>query len=110
MVRRAGACVALLGFAASVLAGAWVGNSPPVVLERALWTMLGCFLIGMLGGWVAERVIRERLSQYEKELLDSLESEEKVQGKAGPPGEEPVVGTPVGRDGAEAGSAVPLGR
>jgi len=72
MVRRAGACVALLGFAGSLLVGAWVGNPAVVVMRRALWSMLICFAVGLLAGWVAEKIVRERVGRYEKELFDSL--------------------------------------
>jgi branched-subunit amino acid ABC-type transport system permease component len=91
MVRRAGACLALLGFAASTLAGTWVGNPATVVLPRALWVMLACFVVGAAAGWIAERVIQERVSQRKEELLASLEPALETEGQTDGKEEEQAV-------------------
>lgn len=75
MVRRAGATLALLGFAVSTLVGLSAGNPPVVVLQRALSTLVACLFVGLVGGWVAERIVEEHVRHKEKTLFDAMPPE-----------------------------------
>ena len=59
-----GACLGLAGFAVAILAGLAADNPSDQILTRALLSMLGCQLIGLAIGAVAERTIDERLEAH----------------------------------------------
>ncbi len=59
MSRLCGACSGLLVFSAMIVCGLAAGNAVEVIVQRALWGMLGGLLLGGLAGYVAEMVVRE---------------------------------------------------
>ena len=63
MIGRISAQVALLAFAAALLAGLCAGNSATVVLERALIAMFVGLVVGMLASWTGKVVLRDHLQR-----------------------------------------------
>jgi len=66
--RFTGAALALAAFTVAVVAGLAVGNPPALVLERAVWSLLGFCLIGLIVGSAAQAVIREYQARCEQDL------------------------------------------
>jgi hypothetical protein len=80
MIERLGARIALLSFAAAILAGLAAGNSEVTVLTRALVAMVLALLLGQAVGWACKSVVREHLQQIKQRLdrehLAALEAHE----------------------------------
>jgi hypothetical protein len=53
--------IALLAFAAAIVAGLYAGNTPVTVLTRALVAMVVALLIGKLAGWTNRLVLHDHL-------------------------------------------------
>jgi fructose-specific phosphotransferase system IIC component len=70
MVNRIGAQVGLLAFALAIAAGLLVGNPTATVLSRALLALVGGFLAGQAGAWLAKIVLREHLQQRKRRIDD----------------------------------------
>ena len=59
MIRTIGAQIALVAFAAAILAGLYAGNSPVTVLTRALLAMIVALFVGQAVAWSIKLVLRE---------------------------------------------------
>ena len=63
MAGRIAATLSLIAFAGSLLAGLVVADNPlATVVVRALWAMGGTFVVGLAVGWMAERLVREAMT------------------------------------------------
>jgi NhaP-type Na+/H+ or K+/H+ antiporter len=69
MAGRISTQIALLAFAVAIVAGLCAGNSPGMVLQRALVAMFVGLLIGKLVGWSTRLVLRDHL-QRKKLAID----------------------------------------
>jgi NhaP-type Na+/H+ or K+/H+ antiporter len=69
MIGSLSAQIALLAFAAAIVAGLSVGNSPTTVLTRALVTMFVGLAVGQLVAWTIKLVLRDHL-QRQKLAMD----------------------------------------
>jgi NhaP-type Na+/H+ or K+/H+ antiporter len=61
------ACCGLSAFAVAVLAGLAADNPTEVILGRALVSMIGMQLVGLLIGSIAERTVSEAIERYRAE-------------------------------------------
>ena len=61
MIGSLSAQIALLAFAAAIVAGLCAGNSPATVLTRALVAMVVALLVGKLAAWAAKAVLCDHL-------------------------------------------------
>ncbi|MFQ5807130.1 MAG: hypothetical protein ACE5I3_11840 [Phycisphaerae bacterium] len=75
--------VALLAFAAAIVAGLSAGNSAVLVLQRALIAMLAGLLVGKFVSWTTKLVLRDYLQrkklavdQAHRASTESFDSEE----------------------------------
>jgi hypothetical protein len=84
MLGSLSAQIALLAFAAAVVAGLAAGNPPTTVLTRALVAMFAALLVAKLVGWTTRLVVRDHL-QHKKLAIDQAHRDS---GTAEPP-EEP---------------------
>ena len=71
MAQKIAASSALLVFAVSVLLGLSAENTFSTTLSRALLAMGGTFVIGLVIGAMADRMIAENLSVSEKKIKNS---------------------------------------
>mgnify|MGYP001206223373 CR=1 FL=1 len=62
--RLIGACMGLAGFALAIVAGLAADNPSTQILVHALLSMLGCQMVGLAIGAVAEHAIDERSSAH----------------------------------------------
>ena len=69
MVGSISAQIALLAFAAAIVAGLSAGNSPVTVLTRALIAMCIALFVGRLTAWSTKLVLRDHL-QRKKRAID----------------------------------------
>jgi hypothetical protein len=67
--RFTGACLGLLAFAITILAGLAVHNSPMVTLSRAVWALAIFCALGLVLGAAAQAVVNEHFRRREKEVL-----------------------------------------
>jgi hypothetical protein len=88
MVRSLGAQLGLLAFAAAILAGLHVGNSPTTILIRALLVMLVGYAIGKTVAWTGSVMLREHLQR--KKLAIDRAHNEAVRALAEQPATEPT--------------------
>ena len=58
--------LALIAFAAAVIAGLVVDNPATVILWRALLAMFTCYVVGSALGAVAQRALDEHVDQYKR--------------------------------------------
>ena len=63
MIESLSAQIALLAFAAAIVAGLCAGNSPATVLTRALVAMVVALLAGKLAAWTIKLILRDHLRQ-----------------------------------------------
>jgi divalent metal cation (Fe/Co/Zn/Cd) transporter len=68
MVGSLGAQIGLLAFTIALLAGTLVGNTPTVVLLRALGALVIGAVVGQAAGWAAKQVLREYLQKRKSEI------------------------------------------
>jgi NhaP-type Na+/H+ or K+/H+ antiporter len=61
MVRRVAASLALVVFAVCVMAGLGAGNSSSTILANALLAMGGAFVVGLVIGAMAQRMLSENV-------------------------------------------------
>ena len=73
--RYTGACLGLLAFAITILAGTAVHNPPLVTLSRAIWSLLIFCLLGLIIGACAQSVIGEHYRQREAAELSAAGEE-----------------------------------
>lgn len=69
MIGSISAQIALLAFAAAIVAGLAAGNSPTTVLTRALMTMFVALMVGKLVAWTTKLILRDHL-QHRKLAID----------------------------------------
>jgi hypothetical protein len=69
MVRLTGAALGFLAFAITIFLGLVAGNPLESILIGAMRAMLGFFVLGMLAGWVACRVLDEHSLKQHRELF-----------------------------------------
>ena len=69
MIGSVSAQIALLAFAAAIIAGLAAGNSPTTVLTRALVTMFVALMVGKLVAWTTKLILRDHL-QHRKLAID----------------------------------------
>ncbi len=74
MARAIGVQIGLLAFGAALLTGVAAGNSPVVVLVRALTAMVLGLVVGQVTGAAAQRVLRDHL-QRKKTAIDREHAE-----------------------------------
>jgi hypothetical protein len=55
-----GVTCGLLAFAAMIVRGLLVGNTPEVILLRSLGGLFGFLVVGTIAGWVASRILEDR--------------------------------------------------
>ena len=72
MVRLCGAALGFLAFSIAILLGLWSNNPFEVILTRALWALVGFFMLGTATGWVAWRVLDEHALRRDRELEAEL--------------------------------------
>jgi hypothetical protein len=68
MVRNIGAQIGLLAFLLAVLAGLHAGNSPTVIMSRALVALAIGAVLGQLAGWSAKLVLRDYLQKRKLQI------------------------------------------
>ena len=66
MVRRIAGAMALIAFALCLIMGMDAGNPFVTTLTRALKAMFVTFIVGLITGWMAQRMLDENLSDQEK--------------------------------------------
>lgn len=62
----------MLAMAVSILVGLASGNPTVIILERAIYTSLTCFLVAGLAGLIAQRVVAEHIRQREQAVFSAL--------------------------------------
>jgi hypothetical protein len=62
MVRRVAGCLALLAFAVCLIAGLNAGNSTATVLSNALAALGVTFVVGLVVGAMAQKMLDENLA------------------------------------------------
>jgi hypothetical protein len=88
MLGSLSAQVALLAFAAAILAGLSAGNSAATVLTRALVAMFVALLVAKLASWTTRLVLRDYL-QHKKLSIDQAHRASTEPAPPEGPGEEP---------------------
>lgn len=68
MIGTIGAQIALVAFAAAILAGLYAGNSPVTVLTRALLAMIVALFVGQVVAWSIKLVLRDHLQRRKLEI------------------------------------------
>jgi hypothetical protein len=68
MVGQIAAQVALLAFAAAIVAGLHAGNSATTVLLRALLTLAAALLLGSAAAWTVKLVLRDHVQRAKREI------------------------------------------
>jgi predicted phage tail protein len=72
MPRRIAATLSLIIFAVTLVAGAFqAGNSFSTVVLRAILAMAGTFVIGLVLGGMAQRMLDENMSESEKKIKNN---------------------------------------
>ena len=71
MAGRISAQIALLAFAAAIVAGLFAGNAPMVVLQRALVAMFVGLFVGKLVGWAIRLALRDYLQRKKRAIDDA---------------------------------------
>jgi len=69
MVGKLGAQIALVAFAAAIVAGLYAGNAPTTVLTRALTVLAVALFVGQAAAYVGKLALRDFL-QHEKTRID----------------------------------------
>jgi|GEM_PF-3848589 len=54
----------LTGFTIAIIAGMSVGNDASAVLTTAMLCMFGCYIVGLLVGHMAHRVLQAHVEEY----------------------------------------------
>ena len=71
ITRLCAAIVALLVFAAMILAGMAVGNPFATIIKRALMGLCGGLVVGYIAGYVSERIVNEHFMRIVDADADS---------------------------------------
>ncbi len=79
MPTRLASILALLVFTACLIEGCFeVGNTFTTTVSRALAAMAGTFFVGLILGWMAQRMIEENLKPVEKPASEIKELKDKI--------------------------------
>lgn len=92
VARFSGASLGLLAFAATTVAGLYVGNPPTVILSRSILALFAFCILGLLLGRAAQSVVAE-FERNRKAEVDRRFRSDSAARDSGPPGEsktEPV--------------------
>jgi hypothetical protein len=73
MANRLAACCALVVFALCLLLGLEANNSFTTTVSRALAAMAGTYGVGLLLGWIAQKMLDENLKNEEEKLKKQSE-------------------------------------
>ncbi|NLX22868.1 MAG: hypothetical protein GXY55_14545 [Phycisphaerae bacterium] len=73
MVRLSGAALGLLAFSVAIIQGLAAGNPVEVILGRAIWALLLFCVLGLIVGYVAQRVLDEHTVRRHGELFKEVE-------------------------------------
>ena len=73
MANRMAGCCALVAFAFSLLLGLRADNTFSTTVTRALIAMGGTFAVGILIGWIAQKMLDENLKTEEEKLKKQSE-------------------------------------
>ncbi len=84
IVRFSGATLGLLAFSVAVVGGLWAGNSPTLILTRAIWSLVIFCALGLALGAAAQAVVEE----YARRRFDAVRAEAEAQAAAQAPDEE----------------------
>src|SRR4051794_30485566 len=66
MVKRLAGALSLLAFAVCVVAGIEADNTAAVILSKALAAMAGTFVVGLIVGAMAQKMLDEHLAAEQK--------------------------------------------
>lgn len=80
MPRRIAACLALLAFATSLVAGIGADNTFSTTVCRALLAMVATFVIGLVLGVMGQRMLDENLRPREEKLKE-IQSTSAMEGR-----------------------------
>ncbi len=69
MVRLTGAALGFFAFAVTVFLGLSAGNSFEAIINRAMQALFTFFALGLVVGWVANRVVDEHVIKEHRELF-----------------------------------------
>ena len=96
--------LALLAFAAAVVAGLIVDNPATTIISRALIAMILCYIAGSAIGAVAQRALEEHVEQYKR--AHPLDSEaDELAPPAAPAAQPPSMEPPGAQPAKTAGAA-----
>jgi len=73
VARRLAGCCALVVFAFCLIQGLQAHNSFSTTVTRALIAMAGTFAVGLLIGWIAQKMLDENLKAEEEKLKKQSE-------------------------------------
>ncbi len=68
MSRKLGAQIGLLAFGMAIIAGLYAGNSPSVILMRALVAMVIGVFVGQGAGMAGRLILREHLQRIKQQI------------------------------------------
>ena len=80
VVRYTGACMGLLAFGITVVAGLAVDNPPMVTLSRSVWALFIFCVLGLLLGTAAQAVINDHQRRREQMVLGPLTAQKENDG------------------------------
>jgi len=83
MARRMAAALALVVFAVCVIAGLGAGNSFETVLTKALAAMAATFVVGLVVGVMAQKMIDENLAAEAAKAAGAEAGRPAAKGEAG---------------------------
>ena len=95
MIGSISAQIALLAFAAAIVAGLAAGNSPFTVLSRALIAMCIALIVGRITAWSTKLVLRDHL-QRKKRAIDEAHLESNQEAAPEAPVREPEASVEAG--------------
>ncbi len=73
MVRLSGAALGLLAFSVAIVQGLAAGNPAEVVLGRAIWALVLFCVLGLVVGYVAQRVLDEHTVRRHGDMFKEVE-------------------------------------
>jgi tetrahydromethanopterin S-methyltransferase subunit C len=88
MVRRMAGTLSLLAFAVCLVAGLSAGNSTTTVLSNALFALAVTFVVGLVVGAMAQKMLDENIANVSAEAAKAAASEGKRDGAARVGGDE----------------------
>lgn len=86
MVKRLAGAMSLLAFAVCLVAGIEADNPPATILSKALVAMAGTFVVGLVVGAMAQKMLDEHLAAEQKKAAaataGTMTGAEKISEKA----------------------------